>query len=432
MRRILPLVLALGLLAPAAAQARVVVVATDRPQAALLDVSTNAIAARVALPGPARAVATANDGSRAYVAAGRGVTAIDLGTRAVVGSAPLGGVVTHRRHLARRGSRVRHPRPRAAHPRCRRSTARRRPAPRRSRARSPSRRTGTRAVLTLAGGRAVVVDLATQRVRRKARVAGAGAIAFDAGDRAWISSRTGKRGRLVPLDPVGGSLGRAIKLAKGLGGGGLAIRGRRAFVGSGGPRLRAAVVDLPRRKLITSPRTGGGPGMPAWSPDGVRIYVTDSGARTRLGPLRVQLPPPAHVVGVRGTPARARRPARARAARRAPRAPDTLDGTRGADRLVGLGGDDLLRGVRGDDILEGGPGNDTLSGSQRQRPLRRRRRRRHGLRRRPATTRIDARPRQRHRRRRPEQRRDRRRAGQRPPRRRRRRRHDLPAARATT
>ena len=292
MRRWLVLLLALGLLAPAAAQARVVVVATDRPQAALLDVSTNAIAARVALPGRARAVATTNDGSRAYVAAGRGLTAIDLGTRAVVGTAALGGVVTTvatspdgARVYATRG-RVLHILDAAVRP----LATVRLPGAARALGITPD---GTRAVASLRGGRVVVVDLATQRVRRKARIAGAGAIAFDAGDRAWISSRTRRRGRLVPLDPVGGSLGHAVKLGKGLGGGGLAIRGRRAFVGSGGPRLRAAVVDLPRRKLITSPRTGRGPGMPAWSPDGVRIYVADGGDAHDLRPLRVQLPPPA-------------------------------------------------------------------------------------------------------------------------------------------
>jgi DNA-binding beta-propeller fold protein YncE len=88
MRTLLTVCAAL-LLLPATTQARVVVIAADRPEAALLDVSTNAVAARVALPGRAKAVATTNDGSRAYLAAGRGITAIDLGTRAVAGRAAL-------------------------------------------------------------------------------------------------------------------------------------------------------------------------------------------------------------------------------------------------------------------------------------------------------------------------------------------------------
>jgi len=63
---------------------------------ALLDVRTNAITTRVPLPGRARAVATSSDGARAYVAAGRGVTAIDLATRAATARAALRGTATPR------------------------------------------------------------------------------------------------------------------------------------------------------------------------------------------------------------------------------------------------------------------------------------------------------------------------------------------------
>ena len=228
-------------------------------------------------------MATAADGSRAYVAAGRGVTAIDLATRAGAGRAALRGVVSAV-GVSPDGARVYATRGRALEildaATLRPLAAIRLPGAARALAITPD---GTRAVLTLRN-RAVVVDLATQRVRRRARVKGAGAIAFDAGDRAWISSVTrgaGARGRVVPLDPVGGSVGRAIKLGR-------AQRRRRA----GDPRaprvrrrrraagLRAAVVDLSRRRVIASPRTGRGPGAPAWSPDGVRIYVAD-GARAR-------------------------------------------------------------------------------------------------------------------------------------------------------
>src|SRR5829696_2134006 len=275
MRRFLALGFALALLAPAAAEARVVVVAVDRPQAALLDVTTNQVAARVALPGRARAVAMAADGSRAYVAAGRGVTAIDLASRTAVGSVQMRGLATAVA-VAPNGARVYATRARALDvidaATLRPLAAIRLPGAARALAVTPD---GTRAVATLRN-RAVVVDLTTLRVRRRTRVKGAGAIAFDAGDRAWISAGR----RLVPLDPVGGSRGRAIKLGRKRGGGGIAILGRRAFVGAGGRKLRAAVVDLDRRRVIRSPRTGRGPGAPAWSPDGVRIYVGDRGART--------------------------------------------------------------------------------------------------------------------------------------------------------
>jgi len=275
MRRLFALVFALLLLAPAAAHARVVVVALDRPQAALLDVTTRQIAARVALPGRARAVATAADGSRAYVAAGRGVTAIDLASRAVAGRAALPGTATAVA-VAPDGARVYATRGRVLDvidaATLRPLAAIRLPGAARALAVTPD---GTRAIATLRN-RVVVADLTTLRVRRRARVKGAGAIAFDAGDRAWISAGR----RLVPLNPVSGTVGRAIKLGRKRGGGGLAILGRRAVVGAGGRKQRAAVVDLGRRRVIATPRTGRGPGAPAWSPDGVRIYVGDRGART--------------------------------------------------------------------------------------------------------------------------------------------------------
>ena len=69
------------LLAPAAAHARVVVVASGDSSATLVDVRTNAVASRVGMPGRTRAVAASPDGARAYVAAGRSVVWLDLGAR---------------------------------------------------------------------------------------------------------------------------------------------------------------------------------------------------------------------------------------------------------------------------------------------------------------------------------------------------------------
>src|SRR5215211_5331147 len=65
-----------------AASARVVVVAGGNRAATLVDVSTNAVAARVTLPGRTRTVAVAPDGSRAWFGVGSRVIAVDLASRA--------------------------------------------------------------------------------------------------------------------------------------------------------------------------------------------------------------------------------------------------------------------------------------------------------------------------------------------------------------
>ena len=67
-----------------AAHARVVLVATADGNAALTDVTTNKVVARVPVGGRASGVAIAPDGTRGYVATGRHVAAIDLGTRRIV------------------------------------------------------------------------------------------------------------------------------------------------------------------------------------------------------------------------------------------------------------------------------------------------------------------------------------------------------------
>ena len=91
-----------------------------------------------------------------------------------------------------------------------------------------------------------MVDLATLRVRRRARIAGAGAIAFDAADRALDLSAPGRR--LVPLDPVE-RLASAAPIALGRNRGGGGHRDPRPAArssASGGREQRAAVVDLSR------------------------------------------------------------------------------------------------------------------------------------------------------------------------------------------
>ena len=88
MRRTLAIAALVALLGAACAQARVALLATGTNDVALLDVTTNLVVARPALPGPSRAVAITRDGRRAFAAAGNAVAAFDLG---MVPAAPLPG-----------------------------------------------------------------------------------------------------------------------------------------------------------------------------------------------------------------------------------------------------------------------------------------------------------------------------------------------------
>ena len=63
----------LALAAPAAASARLIVIASGDANATLADVSSSRVINRVGLPGASRAVVVAPDGSRAFVTAGRSV-----------------------------------------------------------------------------------------------------------------------------------------------------------------------------------------------------------------------------------------------------------------------------------------------------------------------------------------------------------------------
>src|SRR6476659_3845539 len=94
MRRLLLASLAAVLTLPAAAGARVIIVASGDGAATLTDVTTNRVVARIGVGGRTRAAAAAPDGTRGYVATGGHVVAIDLATRAIVGTAAVGGTVT--------------------------------------------------------------------------------------------------------------------------------------------------------------------------------------------------------------------------------------------------------------------------------------------------------------------------------------------------
>jgi len=80
--------------APAAAQGRVALVATQTAELPLIDLSSDRVVARLALPGPGGAVAVSHDGSRGFVAAGPTIVVLDVNertelTRRTHGSAPV-------------------------------------------------------------------------------------------------------------------------------------------------------------------------------------------------------------------------------------------------------------------------------------------------------------------------------------------------------
>ena len=99
-------------LAPAAG-ARVLLVAGNTPELTLVELSTDAIVARIAMPGPVTGVATSASGRRGYAAAGNTIVEIDIDRRAetrrvVLAGAPVSALARARDGgvLALQGDRV--------------------------------------------------------------------------------------------------------------------------------------------------------------------------------------------------------------------------------------------------------------------------------------------------------------------------------------
>ena len=65
-------------------------VATGSPSCRSSTCATNEVAARLALPGPSRAVAVSRDGERGFVAAGGDIVAVDVNARTELARASLG------------------------------------------------------------------------------------------------------------------------------------------------------------------------------------------------------------------------------------------------------------------------------------------------------------------------------------------------------
>ena len=369
MRRTLAIAALVALLGAACAQARVALLATGTNDVALLDVTTNLVVARPALPGPSRAVAITRDGRRAFVAAGNAVAAFDLG---MVPAAPLPGTAPPFAVVARDlgvpavgiavspgGASVYAAAGRRLFVLDARTLAIRHRVGLRGTARALAlSREGTLAAVVLTGGRVAMVATGGPKLLRRVKVKGATGAAFDAAARAWVSAP-----RRLYLVRQGASKPEKhpLRLGKGVGGAVAASPdGLTLAVGAAHGGSLAALVDVAGHRVRRF-RAGLGPGAPGWSPDGIRVYYADGGGATlslvspfahrRLGSVPL---PGTTPLGVVVQPGLARM--------QGTDAPDAITGTRLRDLIAGLGGDDVLNGGRENDILEGGDGNDALHG----------------------------------------------------------------------
>src|SRR4051812_34699494 len=342
------------------AHARVMLVATGRPVATLLDVQSGALVARLPVGGATRAVAVAPDGVRGYVTAGAGIAAIDLNGRAKVGAVPLrrsptalamsgGGT---RLVAARRGALD------LIDPAALTVT---RSVGLGARARRPGALAvsadSAKAVVAIDDRRIAIVDLLGGGVRRL-RLAGVTGLAFaPTGRHAYALAVTRRRTALVTIDTAAGRLGRAIRTGRGPGGGvAVAANGRYVAAGAGTGSRVTAIFDLPRGRVAARLAGGTGPGHPAVAPDGVRLYTADQ----RAGTISVFSALSFRRLSVRRLPSGARPSALAVQAgmglMTGTDGPDRLTGTRLGDRIDALAGDDTLLGGRGGDLLHGGEG----------------------------------------------------------------------------
>ena len=340
-------------LMPAAADARVTLVATGLPELALIDVSTSQVVGRLSLPGPARAVAVTRNGQRGFVAAGTDIVALDVNARTQTARASLGApeladlvlspdqstlyavqgqrlvvldaaTLTPRSAIELRGEGA-------------------------QLAVSPD---GRVAAVVLRSGRVAMVALSNGRLLRLVRLADATGVAIVDDGRTFVTAR----GRLRTIRPrQHKAQKRAVKLPAGAGGALALSPGRsRLVVGAAAGGAAAAIVDV-KSGAVKRLTSGRGLGVPAWYPDASRIVLADGGGATvsfvspfsrgRVATVSLPGSAPADLVVQPGL-----------ALISGTDGPDELTGTRGADRIEGLDGDDVLRGGRGRDILDGGAG----------------------------------------------------------------------------
>ncbi len=355
------LVLALVLAVAPAAHARVTLVATGTPELAFLGIPGNEVVARLALPGPSRAVAVSRDGARGYVSAGGEVVRVDVNTRLETGRSALGigppeisdielspaGETLY----AVRGAQLLVLDAQTLVPRLVLEL-------RGEGAQLAVASNGRAGAVTLRTGRVAMLALDENRLLRLIKLKDATGVAIADNGQTFVTAR--QRLRVIARGQPRVRK-KAIKLPAGAGGALTLSPGRsRMVVGALPGGTSGAIVELRNaqvRRLVASR----GPGRAAWYPDASRIVVADAGAasvslispfsRGRVGLVPLPGTAPSDLVVQPGL-----------AQTNGSDAADRITGTRGDDKIEGLGGDDLLRGGRGRDVLDGGAGNDTLSG----------------------------------------------------------------------
>jgi Ca2+-binding RTX toxin-like protein len=347
-----------AVLAPVA-RARVALVATGAPELVFLGIPKGEIVARLALPGPSRAVAVTRDGARGFVTAGGEVVAVDANDRGELARTQLAGPVIADIALSPAGTALyalQGTRLLVLDSQTLAQTAA--IELRGEGAELAVAHGGDLAAVTLRSGRVAMIDLGRKVLLRLVRLAAATGVAISDDGVTYVSAAGSLR-------TIGRGQHRArkhpIKLPAGAGGALTLSPGRtRLIVGAAAGSTSAALVDLHSgrvQRLVA----GRGPGRGAWYPDASRILMADGGAatvsfvspssRARIGlvslpgasPLDLVVQPGlALITGTDGA--------------------EQITGTSGPDRIHGLGGDDYLLGARGRDILDGGLGDDRLSG----------------------------------------------------------------------
>ena len=236
----------------------------------------NAVRARLALPGPARAVAISPDGQRGYVAAGNEVVAVDVNARAEA-RARAARPARDLRHRADAAGAARCTSYRAGASPCwirRRSRCARAVALNGDGTRLAIDPTGQLAAVVLANGRVAMVSLARNALLRHVKVPGAVGVAIDAARRTLVSAR----GRLRTIAPASGGRKRALKLPNGAGGGLALSAGALAAGRRRSARRRVGGARGPARAASCAPARRPRAGLAGVEHDSSRILMADAGA----------------------------------------------------------------------------------------------------------------------------------------------------------